>query len=253
MSIANFRLPIFKPLWWRHHDDAVSTGSGNDRVSIHRTVELARPNPVATAPGTDLIALATHGPGNRQSLNSFALENHVTRVGSGGNDGKNILLLGNHDIDYRHALMRQAGFKDVGQLVRTSCARAESAIRLRQLDEVGRDGDIHFRISALIEHLLPLPHHSQIPVVHDHDLDREIVLYRRSQFLVRHLKTAIADDRDDESITKSQLRADGGGNTKAHRAQAAAGNPLALPVERIELRGPHLVLPDVGSDDRIPV
>src|SRR6202171_1154315 len=33
---------------------------------------------------------------NRQCLNSFALENHVTRAGSGGYDGENILLPGNH-------------------------------------------------------------------------------------------------------------------------------------------------------------
>src|SRR6266853_6990413 len=71
-------------------------------------------DPVATAPGTDLITPATHAPGNRQYLNSFTLENHVTRAGSGGNDGENILLPGNHDIDHRHTLMRQAGFKNIG-------------------------------------------------------------------------------------------------------------------------------------------
>src|SRR5712671_1883917 len=34
----------------------VSTGSGSDRVSTHSTrVEVVRMNPVATAPGTDLV------------------------------------------------------------------------------------------------------------------------------------------------------------------------------------------------------
>src|SRR5258707_14073110 len=89
------------------------------------------------------------------ALNSLALENHVTRAGSGGNDGENILLPGNHDIDYRHTIMRQAGLKDSVQLIGTIRANAEGAIRFCQLDEIRGYGDIHFRIGAIIEHLLP--------------------------------------------------------------------------------------------------
>jgi len=40
----------------KRHYYGVSTGSGSDRVSTHATVEIAKDfNPVATAPGTDLI------------------------------------------------------------------------------------------------------------------------------------------------------------------------------------------------------
>ena len=43
-------------------DSEVSTGSGSDQVSISVTVEIAMDhNPVATAPGTDLIVVSVPG------------------------------------------------------------------------------------------------------------------------------------------------------------------------------------------------
>ncbi len=72
-------------------------------------------NPVAIAPGTDLITPANHGSiGNRQCLNSITLKNHVARAGTGGNDRKNILLPRHHDLDNRNPFMREAGFKHLG-------------------------------------------------------------------------------------------------------------------------------------------
>ena len=53
------------------------------------------------------------------------MENHVTRAGSGGNDRESILLLGNYDLYYGYALMRQTGCKHAGQLVGISCAHAQ--------------------------------------------------------------------------------------------------------------------------------
>src|ERR1700686_4039100 len=66
-GLSHCRFPIADLQFGRllicgHDDDAVSTGSGSDRVSSHGTVGVARPiNPVAIAPGTDLIAPANHG------------------------------------------------------------------------------------------------------------------------------------------------------------------------------------------------
>src|SRR5260370_26062837 len=76
---------------------------------------------------------------------------------------------------------------------------------------------------------------------------------RRLHFLVRQYNTAVANYRDEELIAEGQLRADGGRNTKAHCPQTTAGNPLARPIARIELRRPHLVLAYIGSDDRFPI
>ena len=59
------------------------------------------------------------------------------------------------------------------------------------------------------------------------------------------------------SMTRSsglpQLRADGGGQAIAHRAEPARGQPLVRREEVEVLRRPHLVLADLGGDDRIAV
>ena len=64
-----------------------------------------------------------------------------------------------------------------------------------------------------------------------------------------HLEAAVADDREDQLVGPGELRADGRGQSEAHRAQAAGVDPQARLVEADELRGPHLVLADVGGDD----
>ena len=56
-------------------------------------------------------------------------------------------------------------------------------------------------------------------------------------------------DGEDQLVGAGELRADGGGQAEAHRAEAAGVEPQARFVEADELRGPHLVLADVGGDD----
>ena len=52
--------PSLRPI---NGDYAVSTGSDSDRVAIHATVDFCQDNdPVATAPGTDLILKLGHYP-----------------------------------------------------------------------------------------------------------------------------------------------------------------------------------------------
>ena len=53
------------------------------------------------------------------------------------------------------------------------------------------------------------------------------------------------------SVGPSELRADGGGQAEAHRAQAAGRHELAGAKALEELGGPHLVLADIGDDDGI--
>ena len=48
----------------------------------------------------------------------------------------------------------------------------------------------------------------------------------------------------------SDLRADGGGKAKTHGAQTAGGQPRARLVSFEILRREHLVLADIGGDDR---
>jgi len=46
-----------------------------------------------------------------QSLHSFALKDHVARVGSRGHDGKDVFFLFHHDINYGDAIMSEARFQ----------------------------------------------------------------------------------------------------------------------------------------------
>ena len=64
-----------------------------------------------------------------------------------------------------------------------------------------------------------------------------------------HLEAAVAADGEDQLIGAGELRADGGGKAEAHGAETAGVDPEAGFVEAEELRGPHLVLADVGGDD----
>ena len=64
-----------------------------------------------------------------------------------------------------------------------------------------------------------------------------------------HLEAAVAHDGEDQLVGTRELRADGRGQAEAHGAEAAGVDPQARLVEADELRGPHLVLADVGGDD----
>ena len=74
-----------------------------------------------------------------------------------------------------------------------------------------------------------------------------------AQFLNIHLDRGFARDIDDQLARVAQLRADGGGQPVTHRAKAARGQPLVRPEEVEILRRPHLVLANLGADDRIGI
>src|SRR5262249_11130068 len=48
-----------------------------------------------------------------------------------------------------------------------------------------------------------------------------------------------------------RLSAEGGGQAEAHRAQSAAGQPIARRVEMEILRRPHLMLAHASADDGV--
>jgi hypothetical protein len=52
-------------------------------------------------------------------------------------------------------------------------------------------------------------------------------------------------------VRAGELRADGRRETEAHGAGAAGGEPVVGFVVLVKLRRPHLVLADVGGDDRL--
>ena len=66
-----------------------------------------------------------------------------------------------------------------------------------------------------------------------------------------HLEAAVADDDPDLSSGPAKLGADRRREREAHRAEAARGDELPRDVVLVVLRFPHLVLADVGDDERL--
>ncbi len=102
-----------------------------------------------------------------------------------------------------------------------------------------------------MEQLLPLAHHAQIAVVQVADLDRQAELLAGRQLLDVHLDRGFAGHAGDLRVRVGQLGAHGVGHADAHGAQAAGVEPAARLVEFVILRGPHLVLADIGGDEGV--
>ena len=132
---------------------------------------------------------------------------------------------------------------------------AETAVGLGELHEVGAVLRQHARGVALaVEQLLPLAHHAQVAVVEDDDLDRQLVDARGRELL------ACSSGSSRRRRCRSRARRDG-----PTCAPIAAGKPKPIvprPPEETQVRGvrervvlarPHLVLADLGADDRLAV
>ena len=66
-----------------------------------------------------------------------------------------------------------------------------------------------------------------------------------------HLEAAVAVDADDGRVRARGLRADGGRQAVAHRAEPARGDEAARAVAEQVLHRPHLVLADAGRPDHV--
>ena len=66
------------------------------------------------------------------------------------------------------------------------------------------------------------------------------------ELLQRHLERAVAGDEHHGAIGVAERRAHRGGEAVAHGAEPARGEPRAPVLDRVVLRGPHLVLAHVG-------
>ena len=105
-------------------------------------------------------------------------------------------------------------------------------------------------MTAVKEQCLPLPHHAEHPVVHDDDRNICLLTDGSCQLGQVHAEAAVAGD-EHRALSGRDLRADRGTEPEAHGTESAACQERARIPKRIPLRRPHLVLPDVGHDDRV--
>ena len=128
---------------------------------------------------------------------------------------------------------------------------ADMAVGLGKLDEVRVVVEDGLAVPSAVEHVLPLLDVSEGLVVHDDDLERQMVLQAGRELLGVHLERAVAAYYADLLVGKRNLRADGCGEAVAHGAESAGVEPLAGFVKLEVLRDEHLVLSDIGADDAL--
>ena len=109
--------------------------------------------------------------------------------------------------------------------------------------------NVHERVAAVVEQLLPLPYHAQETVVEDDDFHIDPRLHDGAQLLNGHLNTPIADNGHHRPLRCPKLGPDGRRQRETHRAQPAAGDVAARVVQFGVAAGHHLVLAHVGHDD----
>src|ERR1700744_48096 len=124
------------------------------------------------------------------------------------------------------------------------------AIGLRGFDEgLAVKAFVRRGEAALEEKLLPLTPHAIAKIVQHDDLDRQPIRGHGFQLTEIHADAGVAVDIDHDAVASSELRADSGGEAKAHRAHRAGTEPVARLTKVEVLRRPHLVLADAGTDD----
>ena len=87
-------------------------------------------------------------------------------------------------------------------------------------------------------------------VVDDHHLDRQSISGQGPQLLDVHQDAGIAGNADHLPIRAGHLSAHGGGHAESHRSQTSTADPAPGSIAQV-LGCPHLVLTDVGGDDRL--
>src|SRR6266550_1046197 len=163
---------------------------------------------------------------------------HRVEIGAGGDHRVHAVFLLDAEINHRRALGLARALDDLLEAGTVVDAQAEQAMRLRNLDEVGA-AERRRRVPALVEELLPLPHHPEITVVDDRDVDLHAFLRGGAQFRLRHLEAAVADDRPHLRVGFGHLGADRRGEAESHRSEPARRDERAGRVVMVVLRLPH--------------
>ena len=121
-------------------------------------------------------------------------------AGARGHHRPHLRVGADDEVDHHRAVVDRPRLVDhVVDVFVTLATQSDAAQRLGQLDEV-RDaarvrGQIGLAVPLLVEQRLPLPHHAQVAVVDQRDLDRRALDRAGGQLLIGHLEAAVAVDR----------------------------------------------------------
>src|SRR6187551_2315308 len=176
---------------------------------------------------------------------------HVARGLPGRDHRIAVLLLGDANVEQHRAVGLECGDHRPLQILGVLTAHPGRAERLGKLDPVRACAHLDRAVAAIPEKLLPLADHAHVAVVHQEDLDRDVFGDAGRELLAVHDQAAVAGEADDRVVGTGDLGADRGRQAEAHRPQAPGVDPATGLLEAVVLRRPHLVLADVGGDDRV--
>src|SRR5579859_2114530 len=103
-------------------------------------------------------------------------------------------------------------------------AETVNLVCLSDLYKIRVVAQVGFGVVALVEQLLPLPHHPEIFIVDDNHLHWQPETMHRSQFLNVHLKSTISGNAEHARIRLGELHTNGRRQSEAHRSESARGN-----------------------------
>ena len=98
-----------------------------------------------------------------------------------------------------------------------------------------------------------MPNHTQEIVVDDQAFHRELVDRGGGQFFESHLEAAVSDHGPHFFVRTGKLRADRRWKPEAHGSGSTRADPMPVEPGQQELSRPHLVLSDIGRNDRSSV
>ena len=172
---------------------------------------------------------------------------HFRQRGARRDHRVHVGLLLDHELDQGRTGIAQGRLDRARDLRPLLHPVSRNAIGLGELHVVGTP-DGGGGVAPAMEELLPLPHHAEVAVVEDGELDGQALLHHRRHLLHVHLEAAVARDRPHRLVGTREMHANGGGHGEAHRAEAAGREVGVEPPVREQLGHPHLVLPHVGHD-----
>src|SRR4051794_16714969 len=107
------------------------------------------------------------------ATNVCFIGNHLTERRAGHDHRKDVLLGLSLELDHGRAWLGHRRRHRGVDLLRTGHPPARDLVRLGDQHVVGHAAaQVHPYVVVLVEQLLPLAHHAQVPVVNEGDLDR---------------------------------------------------------------------------------
>src|SRR5215217_6156394 len=179
---------------------------GRFSTRIERTCLRPVSAPAAASRSSSLI---------RSGVPASISANHVPSGGAGGDHREAVLILGDPDVEQDRSLLGQGLLHRALDLVLVLDHHPLHPEGLGELGPVGARAHLDRGIAAVPEELLPLANHAEVAVVHQEDLDRDLMADGGGELLAGHDQAAVAGETHHRVVGLGDLGADRAGQPEA--------------------------------------